>query len=100
MAFSFLARFRIRPEAEARFIALARQMEALAPGEPGTLAYRFFRLAEPGMFAVYESFTDAAADAAHIAYPHNAPLIAEMIGCMDGGYAREMLLDLDTVAGE
>lgn len=100
MAFSFLARFRIRADAQDRFIALARQMEALAPDEPGTLAYRFFRLAEPGMFAVYESFVDADADAAHIAYPHNAPLIAEMIGCMDGGYVREMLLDLEPVPSE
>lgn len=96
MAFSFLARFRIRPEKESEFVDLTRQMEALAPSEPGTLAYKFYRLAEPGMFAVYESFTDADADRAHIDYPHNKPLIERMLACMDGSYARELLLDVDT----
>jgi len=51
MAFSFLSRFRIRADKEAEFINLAKEMEALAPSEPGTLAYQFYRLAEPGMFA-------------------------------------------------
>lgn len=96
MAFSFLARFRIRPDKEAEFVDLTRQMEALAPSEPGTLSYKFYRLAEPGMFAVYESFTDAAADRAHMDYPHNKPLIERMIACMDGSYVRELLLDVET----
>ena len=46
------------------------------------------------MFAVYESFVDEAADQAHIAYPHNQPLIEQMIACMDGSYVRELLHDL------
>lgn len=94
MAFSFLSRFRIRPDREAEFIALAQQMEALAPSEPATLAYKFYRLGEPGMFAVYESFVDEAGDQAHGAYAHNKPLIEQMIGCMDGLYERELLYDL------
>jgi (4S)-4-hydroxy-5-phosphonooxypentane-2,3-dione isomerase len=94
VAFSFLSRFRIRSDREADFIALARQMEALAPTEPATLAYKFYRLGEPGMFAVYESFTDEAGDEAHVAYPHNKPLIEQMIACMDGLYERELLFDL------
>lgn len=98
MAFSFLSRFRIRADKEAEFIALAREMEALAPSEPGTLAYQFYRLAEPGMFAVYERFTDEEADQAHIAYPHNQPLIERMIACMDGSYTRELLYDLEPAA--
>ncbi|HZU64858.1 MAG TPA: antibiotic biosynthesis monooxygenase family protein [Novosphingobium sp.] len=98
MAFSFLSRFRIRPEQEAAFITLARQMEALSAEEPGTLHYQFFRLAEPGLFAVYESFVDAAADKAHIAAAANQPLIARMIACMDGPYEREMLYDLAPAA--
>lgn len=96
MAFSFLARFRIRPDKEAEFIDLTKQMEALAPSEPGTLRYKFYRLAEPGMFAVYESFIDADADRAHMDYPHNKPLIERMIACMDGSYVRELLLDIET----
>ncbi|OYU33277.1 antibiotic biosynthesis monooxygenase [Novosphingobium sp. PASSN1] len=95
MAFSFLSRFRIRADKEAEFIALAKEMEALAPSEPGTLAYQFYRLAEPGMFAVYERFIDEDADKAHIAYPHNQPLIERMIACMDGSYSRELLHDLE-----
>jgi autoinducer 2-degrading protein len=98
MAFSFLSRFRIRADKEAEFIALAKEMEALAPGEPGTLAYQFYRLAEPGMFAVYERFTDEEADQAHMAYPHNKPLIERMIACMDGSYSRELLFDLEAGA--
>jgi autoinducer 2-degrading protein len=98
MAFSFLSRFRIRADKEAEFIALAKEMEALAPSEPGTLTYQFYRLAEPGMFAVYERFIDEEADQAHIAYPHNQPLIERMIACMDGSYTREMLYDLEPAA--
>lgn len=95
MAFSFLSRFRIRTDRESDFISLARQMEALAPTEPGTLAYKFYRLGEPGMFAVYESFADEADDRAHGEYAHNKPLIEQMLGCMDGMYERELLFDLD-----
>lgn len=98
MAFSFLSRFRIRADKEAEFIELAGAMEALAPSEPGTLSYQFYRLAEPGMFAVYERFTDEEADKAHGAYPHNQPLIERMIACMDGSYTRELLYDLEPSA--
>ena len=94
MAFSFLSRFRIAAGKEAEFVALARQMEALAADEPGTIGYKFYRLDEPGMFAVYESFVDEAADQAHVAYSHNQPLIERMIACMDGSYTRELLHDL------
>ena len=100
MPFSFLSRFRIHPDKEQAFLALAREMEALAPGEEGTLAYKFYRLDEPGMFAVYESFIDEAADRAHMEYAHNKPLIERMIACMDGLYTREMLFDLQTPSGE
>ena len=100
MAFSFLSRFRIAPDHEQTFLALAAQMEALAKDEPGTLGYKFYRLDEPQMFAVYESFVDEAADVAHMAYDHNKPLIESMIACMDGGYARELLHDLSATPGE
>ncbi|EJU12275.1 antibiotic biosynthesis monooxygenase [Sphingomonas sp. LH128] len=94
MAFSFLSRFRVRDDRQDDFIALARQMEDLSKREPGTLAYKFFRLAEPGMFAVHESFVDEAADEAHMAYDHNKPLIEKIVGCMEGTYERELLFDL------
>ena len=95
MAYSFLSRFRIKAERDDDFVALARAMEGLVDREPGTLAFKFFRLGEPHMFAVYESFVDEAADQAHMATEHGKPIIDQMIGCMDGSYEREMLYDLD-----
>jgi (4S)-4-hydroxy-5-phosphonooxypentane-2,3-dione isomerase len=95
VAYSFLSRFRIKPDREAQFVALARQMESLVDREPGTLAFKFFRLAEPGMFAVYESVVDESADKAHMETEHGKPIIAQMLECMDGSYSREMLYDLD-----
>lgn len=95
MAFSFLSRFRIKQEREHEFVDLAREMEGLVDREPGTLAFKFFRLEEPGMFAVYESFVDEAADKAHMETEHGKPIIARMLECMDGSYSREMLYDLD-----
>lgn len=95
MAYTFLSRFRIKPDRQADFIALARQMEGLVDREAGTLAFKFFRLDEPDMFAVYESFVDQAADKAHMESDHGKPLIEQMLTCMDGSYHRELLYDLD-----
>lgn len=95
MAFSFLSRFRIKDDRADEFVALAHEMEELSRQEPGTLHYKFFKLAEPGMFAVHESFVDEAADEAHMAYNHNKSLIEKIVGCMDGSYERELLFDLD-----
>lgn len=95
MAYSFLSRFRIKAEREDDFVTLAKTMEGLVDREPGTIAFKFFRLGAPNMFAVYESFVDEAADKAHMETEHGKPLIDLMIGCMDGSYEREMLYDLD-----
>ena len=94
MAFTFLSRFRIRPDKQADFVRLAQEMTRISADEPETLAYCFYRLEEPGMFAVYESFITADGDVAHQANPLNAPLIEQMVACMDGSYSREMLYDL------
>lgn len=96
MAYSFLSRFRVKADREADFIGLAQAMEGLVDREPGTLRFQFFRLGDPGMFAVFESFVDEAADKAHMETEHGKPLIERMIGCMDGHYEREMLYDLET----
>lgn len=95
MAYSFLSRFRIKDDKQEEFIALARKMEEQAPKEQGTLHFQFFRLSEPGMFAVLESFVDEAADKQHMEYEINKPLIDGMIACMDGSYERELLHDLE-----
>lgn len=95
MGFSFLSRFKVKPDREAEFVALAQEMEAHIHLEPGTVGFKFHRLSEPGMFAVYESFVDEAAGEAHMASPHGKPLIEKMLVCMDGSYEREFLLDLE-----
>ncbi|MBS7670036.1 putative quinol monooxygenase [Croceicoccus gelatinilyticus] len=94
MAYTFLSRFKVRDDKQDEFIDLARKMEKQAPDEPGTLHFQFFRLGDPGMFAVLESFVDEAADKAHMEYAQNKPLIDGMIACMDGSYERELLFDL------
>lgn len=94
MACTFLARFRIKPEKEADFLHLVAQMEEIAKEEPDTLAYKFYRLDEPGMFAVLESFTTEAGDKAHMENPKNVALIADTIACMEGTYHREYLHDI------
>lgn len=94
MAYSFLSRFRIKPERDAEFVELISQMEANAADETDTLAYKFYRLDHDGGYAVFESFTDEAADRAHQANPKSAPVIAKMIDIIDGGYEREILHDV------
>jgi autoinducer 2-degrading protein len=94
MAYSFLSRFRIKPERDAEFVQLIAEMEGLAANEPNTLAYKFYRLDQDGGYAVFESFTDESADRAHQANPQSAPVIAKMIDIIDGGYTREMLYDV------
>jgi autoinducer 2-degrading protein len=58
------------------------------------LAYKFYRLAEPRAFAVFESFVDEAADQTHQANPASADIITRMIECIEGTYTREYLLPL------
>jgi autoinducer 2-degrading protein len=94
MALTFLSRFKVKPEMDATFVELIAKAEAVAAQEPDTLAYKFYRLSEPHSFAVFESFTKPEADEAHQKNPAAAPIIAQMIGCIDGTYVREYLLDV------
>ena len=94
MPFSFLSRFRIDPARDAEFVELIALMEANAAEEPDTIAYKFYRLDQDGGFAVFESFTNEAADQAHQANPRSAPVIAKMIDIIQGGYTREILHDV------
>jgi autoinducer 2-degrading protein len=98
MAYTFLSRFRIKPECEHQFVTAAKKMEQQAVEEPGVLHFQFFRLGEPHAFAVFESFVDESADRAHMEYEQNKPLITEMIACMEDGYEREILHDLEPEA--
>ncbi len=94
MPVTFLSRFKIKPETEAEFIELIDAMEAVAATEANTLQYKFYRLEEPGAFAVFECFTDESADLAHQQNPQSAPIITRMIDCIDGTYHREYLYDV------
>jgi autoinducer 2-degrading protein len=94
MAYSFLSRFRIKPERDSEFVGLIAEMESHAAAEADTIAYKFYRLDQDGGYAVFESFADEAADKAHQANPASAPVIAKMIDIIDGGYEREMLYDV------
>lgn len=94
MSWTFLSSFKVKPAHDADFAALIPQMEAIAAGEPGTLAYKFYRRSEPHSFAVFESFVDEAADQVHQANPESAPIIARMVDYIDGTYTRDYLLPL------
>lgn len=95
MAYSFLARMTVKPEKDAEFVELCRDMESLVRAlEPRTLDYRFFRLDAPHGFAVLESFEDEDAEREHREAEHARPLIAKMLDCLDGTYVREYLRPL------
>lgn len=96
MAMTFLARMKVYPHKVDDFIALCKRMEAdVARLEPDCLAYKFYRLREPYGFAVLESFRTEAAEEFHRTAPHSAAVIDEIVACLDGGYHREFLDDLD-----
>jgi (4S)-4-hydroxy-5-phosphonooxypentane-2,3-dione isomerase len=94
MSWTFVSRFKVKPERDADFVALIPQAEANAAEETGTLAYKFYRLADPHWFAVFESFVDEEADQTHQANPKSSDIIAKMIDYIDGTYTREYLLPL------
>jgi autoinducer 2-degrading protein len=94
MPHSFLSRFRIKPDRDSEFVELIDRMEEIAARENDTLAYKFYRLDDSGGYAVFESFTNEAADQAHQQNPESAPIIQQMIEIIDGGYVREMLYDV------
>ena len=75
MSWTFVSRFKVKADREAEFLTLIPQMERNAAEEPGTLAYKFYRLDAPHAFAVFESFVDEAADLAHQANPASTDII-------------------------
>lgn len=94
---TFIARMKVEEGREEEFIRLAKALtEKVRENEPGTLYYEFFRLRdEPRGFAVFEKFTDEAAEEAHRNTPHFEELAAPLVDCLDGPYVREYLDPLD-----
>ncbi len=92
MTHTFIARMKVFPEMEDKFIETCEQMElAVKNHEPNCLLYKFYRLREPQSFAVIESFVSEADDLAHQETEHFKEIAAAMIPCLDGGYEREYL---------
>tara|TARA_B100000927_G_C16306094_1_gene405475 strand:- start:294 stop:629 length:336 start_codon:yes stop_codon:yes gene_type:complete len=92
MTHTFIARMKVFPEMEDKFIETCEQMElAVKKHEPNCLLYKFYRLREPHSFAVIESFVSESDDLAHQETEHFKEIAADMIPCLDGGYEREYL---------
>jgi len=94
---TFIARMKIKEGKEDDFVRLARQLtEQVHAKEPDTLRYEFFKLKdEPLGYAVFEQFSNEAAEEAHRNTPHFNELAAPLIECLDGTYVREFLEPLD-----
>ncbi len=93
---TFLSRMTVKADKEAEYLDLVKKLTAAVRAhEPGTLQYQFFKLRDqPLGYAVFESFTDDAAEKAHMDTPHFHELAPPMIECLDGEYVREYLDDL------
>ena len=91
MSFTYIARLRIRPEAEADFLAAIDDMMAAAAEDPNTLDYKAFTLVDDAYsYVFYESYVDAEADEHHRNGPITAPIIARMVACIDdSGFSQE-----------
>lgn len=87
---TFIARMTVKPDCEEKFIACCRTLEQhVHQNEPGTLAYEFFRLREPGRFAVLESFRDEAAEHLHMSSDVLARIAPQIAACIEGTWVRE-----------
>ncbi|MEM7359328.1 MAG: antibiotic biosynthesis monooxygenase [Pseudomonadota bacterium] len=93
---TFLSRMKVKPEKEAEYLKLVEELTAeVHAKEPDTLAYQFYKLREEQYgYAVFESFTDQAAEDLHLNTEHFARLAPPMIECLDGEYVREYLDDI------
>jgi len=89
---TFISRMTVKAGREGEFVDHCNRLAAkVRASEPRTLYYEFFRLREPRLYAVIESFADEAAEQAHM----SSPLLVEhgpaIIDCLDGPYVREYL---------
>jgi autoinducer 2-degrading protein len=81
---------------ERDFERVCRELtEAVREREPAAIYFEFFRLREPRRYAVLESFTDEAAEQAHMATPWLAKVLPTIVECVDGSWEREYMDALD-----
>lgn len=87
----------IKAEKKAEYLDLVRKLTAAVhANEPDTLSYQFYKLRDEELgYAVFESFTDEAAEQAHLNTPHFHEFAPPMIECLDGPYVREYLDDIE-----
>ena len=90
MAYTYIARLRIKPGTEAEFRQLIDEMIAAERLNPDSLGYDVFHLDDPLEYVFLESYVDEAADTAHREHPRTGPIIQRMVGCIDGTFTREM----------
>lgn len=87
---TFVARMTVREGREEEFLGLMRELAAhVHANEAGSLGYEVYRLREPHRYAVFESFADEAAAAAHAnsgVLQRLAPLISD---CLVGSWELE-----------
>ncbi len=93
---TFIARMTVQAGREAEFEQYCRELERhVRSTEPDTLAYDFYRLRDPGRYAVLESFRDEAAEHRHMGSAKLAELAPKISACLDGTWVREYFDPLD-----
>jgi len=90
---TFIPRMTAKEDREQDFIKLAEELtEKVLANEADTKIYQFYRLRDQTRgFAVIESFTDEAAERAHINTPYFNEIAPRLLDCLDGSYVREFL---------
>jgi autoinducer 2-degrading protein len=93
---TFIARMTCKPERQQEFVGYCRDLEQYVKAhEPAVLAYEFFKLREPGRYAILESFPDEATEHAHMTSAKLAEVAPKLSACLIGSWEREYLDDIE-----
>jgi quinol monooxygenase YgiN len=81
---AFIARLVVKPEKEAEFVRLQRELSDLTHAhEPDTYSYDVIRHREqPHTYVVYSSFKDEAAFQLHMQTPAHERLVPPILACL------------------
>jgi (4S)-4-hydroxy-5-phosphonooxypentane-2,3-dione isomerase len=89
---TFIARMTVKAGHEGEFVRCCRELEQhVRAHEPEVVAYEFYKLREPGRYAVLESFRDEASEHRHMSSAKLAELGPKIAACLDGTWVREYL---------
>lgn len=93
---TFISRMTCKPEHRDEFLHLCRDLEYYVQAhEPNTQLFKFYRLREPNRYAVLEGFPDEAAEHVHMNSAKLKETGPKIAACVDGGWQREYLDDLE-----